>query len=94
MFAHLLVTAVLMSLLGIGLYKLIMWFIRRNKKLQAAFAEARQTLQERLDDLKRKKKEVSNLEKSIGATEKLAKLETEIADLSAKIETLDAKRGK
>jgi septal ring factor EnvC (AmiA/AmiB activator) len=94
MFAHLLVTAVLMALVGVGLYKLIMWRIRKNKKLQAAFAEKRQSLQERLDDLKKKKKEIKDLAKSIDATKKLADLETEIVELSAQIETLDAKRGK
>lgn len=94
MFAHLLVTVVIIGLLGFVLYKLIMHYVRKSKNLKAAFEEARQNLQERLADLKKKKKELKELAKSITTTEKLAELETEIAELTVQLETMDEKRGK
>ena len=94
MFAHLLVTVVIIGLLGFGLYKLTMRYIRKSKNLKAAFEEERQNLQERLEDLKKKKQELKDLAKSITTTGKLAELETEIAELTAKLETMDKKRGK
>jgi len=94
MFAQVLITVIVMTLVGVGLYKLIMWGISKNKKVQAAFTEERQSLQDRLDDLESKKKALKDFKKSVSATAKLAVLEKELAEISAQIETLDAKRGK
>jgi uncharacterized membrane-anchored protein YhcB (DUF1043 family) len=93
MFAHWIITAVVMVLFGIVLYKVAMRFIKKRKSLKAAFDEKEfQNLQSRLNDLKRRREEVKALGKSIVVTEQLVKLEKEIKILTKQITKIDEKR--
>jgi hypothetical protein len=95
MFAHRLIVILVIVLLGYGLYKLVMYYLKKSKRFSAAFREEKkQTLKTRLDELYKKRDELNSLQKSVEAEEELVLLEKEINKLIKQLSKLETKREK
>lgn len=93
MFAHRLIVVLVIVLLGIGLYKVVMHYLRKSKRFSAAFREEKkQTLKTRLDELYKKRDELNSLQTSVEITEELVLLEKEIKQLTKQLSKLETKR--
>jgi hypothetical protein len=92
--AHRIIVILVIILVGIGLYKLTMYYLKKSKRFSAVFKEEKkQTLRARLDELFKKRDELKSLRKSVKAEEELVGIEKEINGLTKQLNKLETKRG-